>query len=68
MLGVWPCTGGGKKGGGDGFELVRALAVEARSHGQMMVGVARTKTLASKYVARTGAEPSQDNQRHLRWA
>ena len=67
MLGVWPCTGGGKKGSGDGFELMRALAAEARSHGQIMVGVARSKTLAGKYEERTGAEPSAANPRHLRW-
>ena len=67
MLGGWACTGGGKTGNRDGFELTRALAAEARSHGQIMVGVARSKTLADKYVARTGAEPSADNPRHLRW-
>ncbi len=67
VLGSWPCTGGGKTGGGNGFELVRALAAEARSHGQIMVGVARTTTLAGKYIARTGAESSADNPRHLRW-
>jgi hypothetical protein len=65
MLGGWPCTGGGRKGS-DGFELMRALAAEARSHDQIMVGVARTKTLAGKYDERTGAEPSADNPRHLR--
>jgi hypothetical protein len=32
-----------------------------------MVGVARAETLADKYVARTGAEPSAANPRHLRW-
>lgn len=67
MLGVWPCTGGGRKGSGDGFALIRALAGEARTRGQIMIGVARTTNLAGKYVARTGAVPSVDNPRHLRW-
>lgn len=32
QLGAWPCTGGGRTGTGDGFILMRALAVEARQN------------------------------------
>lgn len=67
MLGVWPATGGGRKGSGDGFTLMRALAAQARTDKQIMVGVARSKKLARKYVDRTGAEQSPHNPRHLRW-
>jgi hypothetical protein len=67
MLGVWPCKGGGKKGSGDGFKLMKQLAAKARVDDQIMVGVARTKKLAKKYVDDTGAEQSPDNPRHLRW-
>lgn len=67
MLGAWPNTGGGRKGTGDGFTLMKALADDACSRNQIMVGVARNETLAAKYVADTGAEASPDNPRHLRW-
>ncbi len=68
MLGTWPCKGGGKKNvTGDGFELIRELAHRARASGQIIVGAARTEALAQKYVAKTGAEPSSHNPRHLRW-
>lgn len=67
QLGAWPCTGGGRRGTGDGFTLMIELAAAVRAEGQIMVGVARTKTLAEKYVAATAAEQSIDNPRHLRW-
>lgn len=69
MLGTWPCKGGGRKNNltGDGFELMRQLTGHLRDGGQIMVGLARSRKLAGKYVARTGAEASPDNRRHLRW-
>lgn len=67
MLGSWPNTGGGQKGTGDGFALLKALAADARSRNQIMVGVARSKTLANKYVMQTDAEQSSLNPRHVRW-
>lgn len=67
MLGAWPNTGGGRKGTGDGFTLIKALAADARSRNQIMVGVARSQTLAEKYVKDTQAEQASDNPRHMRW-
>jgi hypothetical protein len=67
QLGAWPCTGGGRRGNGDGFKLMRALAAEERKSDQIMVGVARGKKLAERYVEDTDAEQSSHNPRHLRW-
>lgn len=60
QLGAWPCTGGG-------FTLMRALAANARRDNRILVGVARSRTLAEKYVAGTGAEAAPEKPRHLRW-
>jgi hypothetical protein len=66
-LGSWPIKGGGRKRStGHGLELVRALAADARSRGQIKVGVARDLKLAKKYVAKTSAEQSPDNPKHVR--
>ena len=67
QLAAWPNTGGGRKGTGEGFTLMNALADDARSKNQIMIGVARSKTLATKYVDNTRAEQSSHNPRHLRW-
>ena len=67
QLGAWPCAGGGRRGTGDGFALMIELAASARAEGQIMVGVARSKKLAEKYIADTAAQQSTDNPRHLRW-
>jgi hypothetical protein len=67
QLGAWPCTGGGRRGTGDGFTLMTELAGLMRAEGQIMVGVARSKKLTEKYVADTAAQQSTDNPRHLRW-
>ena len=67
MLGAWPATGGEKMSSEDGFTLMRALAAQARTDNQIMVGVARSQKLARQYVGRTGAEQSPRNWGHLRW-
>lgn len=66
-LGAWPLAGGGLRGTGDGFALIRALAAEARSHNRILVGQARNTALGDKYIEETGAIASQGNRRHLRW-
>ena len=66
-LAAWPATGGGLHGTGDGFDLVKALADDARRHGAILVGTARTEDLAAKYCTDTGAESSPVNPRLLRW-
>lgn len=67
QLGAWPCTGGGRRGTGDGFTLMTELAAVVRAEGQILVGVARSKTLAEKYVVETAAQQSTEDPRHLRW-
>lgn len=66
-LAAWPATGGGRRGTGDGFDLVRAIAADVARDGAILVCTARTATLASKYRDATGAVASARNAHHLRW-
>ena len=67
QLAAWPCSGGGREGTGAGFDLIRALATDARRRGRILVGVARSSKLAKEYGEKTNAESSPHNPRHLRW-
>lgn len=67
ILAAWPATGGGLKGTGDGFDLVRALAADARRDGAILICTARSARLAKLYRTETGAEASPLNPRLLRW-
>lgn len=66
-LAAWPAKGGGRPGTGDGFELVRALAVAVARDGGILIATARSVELARKYCAKTGAVASPANPRLLRW-
>ena len=66
-LAAWPATGGGRRGTGDGFDLVRAIAADVARDDAILVCTARTKTLAGKYRTKTGAAASRRNPRLLRW-
>ncbi len=66
-LAAWPATGGGRRGTGDGFALVRAIAADVARDDAILVCTARSKTLADKYRTKTGAVASPRNPRHLRW-
>lgn len=66
-LAAWPAKGGGRRGTGDGFDLVKAVAADARRDGAILICTARTAALAERYRADTGAVASPTNPRLLRW-
>jgi hypothetical protein len=67
VLAAWPATRGGRRGTGDGLELIRAPAADVRRDGGILVCTARTVALAERYRAETGAVTSPANPRLLRW-